>query len=281
MRECCGKNYILNGELRPVEMFDNSMIYKGDSIYEVIRTIKGTPVFFNDHMERLAMSIKLQQKKMFADPEELKRNIILLARADRRKEINLKIVFNYRDGKENYLIYYIESAYPSAEQYKKGVKGILYYAERQDPGSKVINYRLKSAIHQELINEGAYEALLVNDNNQITEGSRSNVFFMKHDKLITAPDEVILKGVTRKKVLQLCEETQTEVKFECVNADDLADYQVAFMTGTSPMILPYCCINGTSFNVRLALLDNLRDLYMKKAEESLRMFGAGQTFTSS
>jgi branched-chain amino acid aminotransferase len=54
MNECYGKNFILNGDLQPADAFDNSFVYDGDSVYEVIRTIKGSPVFFNDHMERLA-----------------------------------------------------------------------------------------------------------------------------------------------------------------------------------------------------------------------------------
>ena len=62
-----GKNFILNGNLQPAEMFDNSLVYEGDSVYEVLRMIKGSPVFFSDHMERLTTSVKLQKKEFLAD----------------------------------------------------------------------------------------------------------------------------------------------------------------------------------------------------------------------
>ncbi len=177
MNECFGKKFILNGEMQPAELFDNSLVYDGDSVYEVIRMAKGNPVFFNDHMERLSSSVKLQGKEMLVSIEVLRRSIIELARSERKREMNLKIVFNYNNGLENFLVYFIEPMYPSTEQYKNGVKGILFHAERKIPESKLINHRLRSDIYHKLILDGAYEALLVNEKNMITEGSRSNIFF--------------------------------------------------------------------------------------------------------
>jgi branched-chain amino acid aminotransferase len=272
MNECYGKKFILNGDLQPCELFDNSLVYEGDSIYEVIRMAKGSPVFFHDHMERLANSVKLQHKMNLADVPALKKDIIKLTRSDRKKEANLKIVFNYNNGSDNYLVYFIEPIYPSEEQYKKGVKGILFSAERKDPESKLINHKLRSAIYHRLILEGGYEALLVNEKNLITEGSRSNIFFLKGVNLVTAPDKIILNGITRKHILEICCENGIKVELYCVKVDDIADYDAVFMTGTSPMVLPFCCINDKKFSVKLPLMERLRQLYMLRAEESIRFF---------
>jgi branched-chain amino acid aminotransferase len=272
MNECYGKKFILNGDLQPCELFDNSLVYEGDSIYEVIRMAKGSPVFFHDHMERLANSVKLQHKMNLADVPALKKDIIKLTRSDRKKEANLKIVFNYNNGSDNYLVYFIEPIYPSEEQYKKGVKGILFSAERKDPESKLINHKLRSAIYHRLILEGGYEALLVNEKNLITEGSRSNIFFLKGVNLVTAPDKIILNGITRKHILEICREKGIKVELYCVKVDDIADYDAVFMTGTSPMVLPFCCINDKKFSVKLPLMERLRQLYMLRAEESIRLF---------
>ncbi|MBK7133917.1 MAG: hypothetical protein IPH69_14175 [Bacteroidales bacterium] len=67
MRECSGKYFILNGELQPAELFDSTMVYEGESIYEVIRLMKGSPLFFADHMERLISSVRNQNNLMLAD----------------------------------------------------------------------------------------------------------------------------------------------------------------------------------------------------------------------
>jgi branched-chain amino acid aminotransferase len=272
MNECFGKKYIHNGDLQPAEFFDNSMVYEGDSIYEVLRMVGGSPVFFKDHMERLSASVRFQQQKSLASVSDLRKDIIRLTRSDRKKEANLKIVFNSNNGKENYLVYYIEHLYPSEEQYRKGVKGILFSAVRKNPESKVINHKLRSDIYHRLILDGGYEALLVNDKNMITEGSRSNIFFIKGDSLTTAPDDIILNGITRKHILEICIENNIKVLLSCVNAENISEYDAVFMTGTSPMVLPFYCIDDKHFNVKLPIMNRLRQLYMARAEESIKDF---------
>ncbi|MGB8492179.1 MAG: aminotransferase class IV [Bacteroidales bacterium] len=272
MEECFGKKFIRNGRLLPSDQFDNSLVYEGDSIYEVIRMVKSSPVFFHDHMERLASSLRIRKKEMLAEVGDLRQDIINLVKTERRKDFNLKIVFNYNQGTTNYLVYFIEPIYPSDEQYKQGVKGILFHAERKDPESKVINHKLRSSIYHKLILEGGYEALLVNEENEITEGSRSNIFFLKDDILVTAPDNTVLNGITRRYILQICNENNIRVEFKCVPVPSVSDYEAVFMTGTSPMVLQFNCIGDVYFNVRIPLIEKLRKLYLEKANESIHRF---------
>ena len=271
MPECYGKKFILNGDLHPSESFDKSVVYEGESIYEVIRIVKGSPVFFNDHIKRLEASVKLRKKELLANRKVLQKDIINLIRSDKKKESNLKIVFNYNNS-NNYLVYFIEPIYPTEAQYKKGVKGVLFLAERKDPESKVIDHKLRSSIYHKLIHEGGYEALLVNENNFITEGSRSNIFFLKGETLVTAPDNLILNGITRKHILEICRENNIKVELDCVKADDITDYDAVFMTGTSPMVLPFYCIDDKVFDVKNPLMEQLRKLYMARVEDSISIF---------
>lgn len=276
MNECFGKKLILNGRIESADIFDNSLVYEGDSIYEVIRMVKGSPVFFYDHMERLATSASLQKKKMLADADTLKKYIIRLSKSERKKDINLKIVFNYNKGEENYLIYFIEPIYPTEYQYRNGVKGILFYAERKDPESKVINHKLRSSIFHKLILEGGYEAILVNGNGVITEGSRSNIFFIKNDVLYTAPDSLVLSGITRRHILDICAEQDISVKMVCLKAAKLSEYEAVFMTGSSPMVLAFNSIDDKKFKVRVPIIEKLRQLYIARAEESIAGFRIGK-----
>ena len=272
MNECFGKKFILNGELQDADSFDNSLVYGGDSVYEVIKMVKGNPLFFYDHMERLAESVKLQHKKELAGAIELRRDILYLSRSNKKKETNLKIVFNYNAHSENYLVYFIEPIYPTEAQYRKGVKGVLFYGERSNPTSKVINHKLRSTIYHKLILDGAYEALLVNENNYITEGSRSNIFFRRGEILLTAPDSLILNGITRKYILEICRENNIAVRLESVRVEDIKNYDEAFMTGTSPTVLPFYCIDNYKFKVNGPIIILLRQLYQKKARESIHKF---------
>jgi branched-chain amino acid aminotransferase len=172
----------------------------------------------------------------------------------------------------NYLVYFIKPIYPTRDQYTNGVKGILFSAERKDPELKVINHKLRSDIYHKLILEGAYEALLVNHNKFITEGSRSNIFFIKGSTLYTAPDNVILCGITRKYIIDICNEHHIRVVFECVRADRIGKYDAVFMTGTSPMVLPFCCIDDKHFDAGVPVMAELRMFYIEKAKESISRF---------
>ncbi len=272
MNECFGKKFILNGTLQPSDIFDNSLVYEGESIYEVIRMVKGYPVFFNDHMERLEISLKLLQKEQLADYSTIREAVINLTKSDKKKEASLKIVFNYNKGSDNYLIYFIEPMYPTKEQYLTGVRGTLYYGERNNPESKVINHKFRSSIYHKLILEGGYEALLVNKKNFITEGSRSNIFFVKGDILFTAPDNLILNGITRKHILDICSENKIGVIHKPVKVKDIPEFDTVFMTGTSPIVIPFYCIDNYFFNVAHPYIKRIRNLYFKKAEESVKLF---------
>jgi len=271
MSECSGENFILNSELVPAVKFNNSLVFEGDSLYEVIRIVNGKPLFFHDHMERLANSARLKGKDLLAGEPELRAAVQLLLHSEKKPDTNLKVVFNYNTSR-NYLVYLLESLYPTRDQYQSGVKGILYHAERKDPGSKVINQNLRSAIAGKLMDEGAYEALLVNGNNEITEGSRSNIFFLKNDALITAPDIAVLSGITRKHILDICSENNLTVKFECVRVEEIEEYDGVFMTGTSPIVLPFSCIGECRYNVNHQFTEKLRLLYLEKADESVLLF---------
>lgn len=272
MNELYGQKFILNGKIQPYDMFDHSLIYEGDSVYEVIRMIKGIPVFFHDHIDRLYNSVRYQGRDMLADKKVLRRAIIDLAKSEKKKETNLKIVFNYNNGTNNWLVYFIEPIYPTAEQYRIGVKGILFRAERKNPVSKVINHKLRSEIYHRLILEGAYEALLVNDQNMITEGSRSNIFFVSGETLVTAPDNLILNGITRKHILDICKQENITVETRSVIATEIASYESVFMTGTSPTVLPFYCIDHQMFGVDSQIIKKLRKLYIERTEDSMQQF---------
>jgi branched-chain amino acid aminotransferase len=272
MSECYGDYFILNGELSPCGMFKNSDVYEGDSLYEVIRMMGGVPLFVNDHIDRLENSVSHHGRKMLADRTSVIRLIMNLRKSADVKEANLKIVFNYKEGADKYLIYFIEPMYPSRKQYREGIAGILFHAERKNPEVKVINHSLRSSIYHRLIAGNAYEAFLVDSEGYITEGSRSNIFFVRENRLYTAPDEKVLGGITRKFILELCRDNSIEVVKCQVKVDEISNYESAFMSGTSPMVLPIREIDGIRFDPENILIKRVSKLYSDKVHESIRSF---------
>lgn len=272
MSECAGRFFVLNGQIENSEKFDKSLVYEGDSVYEVFRVLKGIPVFFDDHIARLMNSVISSGKQSLADKSLIRESIIKLIQAEGRLNSNMKIVFNYNNASSDFLIYYIETNYPTRDQYDYGVKGILYYAERNDPTTKVIDQGLRSAISEKLIKEDAYEAILVNESNEITEGSRSNIFFLKNNMLVTAPEGMVLNGITRRNILKICKENDIGIEFRCVTANELNNFDAVIMTGTSPVAIPFSSVDNIIFKTDFTIIQKIRQLYFEKADESIRDF---------
>jgi branched-chain amino acid aminotransferase len=84
----------------------------------------------------------------------------------------------------------------------------------------------------------AYETLLVDGDGFITEGVRSNFFFVKGDNLYTPPSEGVLLGVTRRHVVQICEVSGIEIREERLHRGEIEGIEAAFLTGTTVDVMP-------------------------------------------
>ncbi len=250
MGEIYGRYFVSNGELLPAERFESGLVYEGNSIYEVLRIKEGIPVFFNQHFGRLMSSAILSGGDFNVIEEDIRNDIATLYANYPLKIANLKIVFNIKASICVRLLYYTAPLYPSEEDYRHGVKGILFKAERLNPGAKIINSQLRESINRALIQKSAYEALLVNNDGLITEGSRSNIFFVKGSGLVTAPDNFVLKGVTRDHLTAICREEGIELEYRCINANEISSFDASFMSGTSPIVLPFNSLEDHRFVVR-------------------------------
>lgn len=244
------KDYFLyNGDVFPSKEFDIEKTIVYPSVYEVIRVVGGVPLFFEEHINRLWSSIKLLGYEQPYDNATIKEHILKLLEINKCYNYNVKIIINALDlEKPNLFVYYVVSNYPAAKLYKRGIHTILYEAERDNPNVKVIAASFRDKVNKSIKNAGAYEALLVNNKGEITEGSRSNVFFVKGNTFYTAPAKDVLVGITRSRIIQLCLGLGYEVAEEPVSVDFLENIDGLFLTGTSPKVLPIATIDNRKYN---------------------------------
>ncbi len=160
------------------------------SFYEVIRIREGIPLFFDDHMKRMSDGISTRYELDHDISGKVREGLDALVRIESFPEINARVTVTFTGRDYSLHLCYIPSSYPDDEMIREGVSLILYHAERFNPGVKVLNNRLRLSVNEELVRRKAYEALLVNSEGYITEGSRSNVFFVTDTGVIhTAPDK--------------------------------------------------------------------------------------------
>lgn len=275
MQECVQQIFYLNDRFLTCEGFSNDYVYRGRSLYEVIRVMQGVPVFFEDHMERMEHSALVSGISLWLSDEEVRGILAELVKRNQEPNGNIRVVFNIQpSGSQHFLAYYCPHFYPTQDQYRQGVEVMVYMAERQNPTAKLLNMGLRLEVYKAVIESGVYEALLVNRQGQITEGSRSNVFFVRNGKIFTAPDQMVLKGISRKYVLQFLEKEGIHVCMEPLHLDELENAEAAFLTGTSSRVLPVNRIGNQSFRTGHPLLmaamkgyDRTVDDYIKKHKE--------------
>ncbi len=264
--------YVKDNEFVPQSEPYQEFTFYGTVIYEVIRIIEGKILFLEDHLERFRNSLQKAQLDTFPlSDENIFERVKGLIRTNKLENGNIKFLLN-KDLQENITFYAheIPHYYPGEKEYQEGIKLILFEAERTNPSIKQLHSNLKERVDDAIKKNEAFEALLVHPNGNITEGSKSNFFIIKNSKVYTAPAEDVLPGVTRKKLLELfrkysitCIETRT-------TPVDLHTFEAAFISGTSPKVLPVKAIDQFIYSPNHPLLAQIMNLYNTEIADYLK-----------
>ncbi len=264
--EIIEKYLICNGNMIDRESYKPCNDFAANIVYEVIRVIDGVPLFLEEHMDRLVKSSEMISMDIRPLSGSIASNIKKLIEVNNKPAKNLKILV-YKGDKSyiDYSIFFIQSNYPQPELYEKGIKAILFNALRENPNAKVQNSGLRERVNKALSESSAYEALLVNEAGEITEGSKSNVFFVKNNSLYTSPKQEVLLGVTRTRVIELARSLGIEIIEASIHKSFLEKCDGLFITGTSPKVLPIS--NVDEFNYESSKNETI--LSIMKAYDSL------------
>lgn len=258
MNKCVNEYFLFGDEIKGSEEFEKYNRSTGKSLYEVIRISDGIPIFLLEHLERLENSAKIMEYSLIVKRDEIVNRILKLICKNNICDGNLKLVINYdpkekikensNDFDERFLAYFIPHAYPSKEQYARGVKTITYHGERSNPNAKVIDSDFRGKVNQQISNKNVYEAILVDDDGFITEGSRSNIFMVQDGTVVTSKVENVLPGITRQFIIKVCEKLNINFEERNIHEKDLELLTALFISGTSPKVLPIKSVDGFSFD---------------------------------
>ena len=134
-------------------------------------------------------------------------------------------------------------SYMDPEAKKKGISIIKSpYQQYENPlysNNKIIGTYINSimALHDALA-KNADEAILLDKNGFISEGSGENLFIIKDSKLLTPKTDFCLNGITRQSVIQIARDLGIEVEEKNLIFDELVDADEAFFSGTAVEITP-------------------------------------------
>ncbi len=266
----CNKEFFIhNFKIKHCTEFDESVFTTGISIYEVIRIEQGIPLFLEDHLNRLFYSADISNlsiNESYCDIETLISELIQKNNTNEGK-IKLIIRFDKKNGsnEQDFLIYFTPHYFPSVKEYKYGVKIGLCRTIRSNPNAKILNTEARRKANNTIVEENLFEVLLINHEGFITEGSRSNIFFIKDNMVITPPEKDVLNGITRKNILKICRLNKIEIIEKKVHYSELKSMDTMFLTGTSLKALPVRLFEEIEFSTNHKILNRIIELY----EESI------------
>ena len=141
-------------------------------------------------------------------------------------------------------------SYMDPEAKKKGISIIKSpYQQYENPlysNNKIIGTYINSimALHDALA-KNADEAILLDKNGFISEGSGENLFIIKDSKLLTPKTDFCLNGITRQTVMQIARDLGIEVEEKNLIFDELVDADEAFFSGTAVEITPITKVDNS------------------------------------
>ena len=138
-------------------------------------------------------------------------------------------------------------------------------------GNKIIGTYFSNtmALH-EAIDNGADEAIMMDKNGFISEGSGENIFLVKNNIVFTPTIDHCLNGITRQSVIQIANDFDIEISEKNIKFEELVDADEAFFTGTAVEITPVTTLNGKYIN------NGKRGKITKKLQEAFQEIISGK-----
>ena len=241
-------------------------------LYEVIRVIRKAPLFLEEHLNRLYQSARLADIHHLPGPVALEEQVTSFIRNSDIQEGNLRLSFAVQSSEDwtEPVMAFIPHRYPNEQEYETGVRLRTLMAQRKIPNAKISQPVIRKRTDEIIAGGKYYEVLLVNHEGYITEGSRSNVFFVKGNRLYTPPVQQILPGITRKVILRLCIENDILISEEPVKPADLDIFEAVFISGTSVKVLPVSHVDEHRYDVNNLLVKKIGRLYDEQIDAYIR-----------
>ncbi len=248
-------------------------VLRGFAIFDFLRTYEGRPFRLEDHIDRFYNSARL----MGMTPKYSKEEITDIIREGIQKNgfANTYIKFVQTGGispdgfmpaqDQTLFVYFAKGEEMSPSLYEQGIKVCTSDLMRQLPEIKTTNYAASVVEIQKAKKSGASDILHTGSDENIYEATRSNFFGVKNGKLITA-ETGILKGITRKVILEIVENEGIDLELRFINKSELADLDEAFITNSSHEITPVVMIddvtigNGKPGKMTISLLQSFGQL---------------------
>ncbi len=260
----------MNGDFQPfnntnIHLLSNTLHY-GMGVFEGVRayeTIDGGAIFrLIEHTERLfTAASKINITIPFSSDELCQAQVDTMSKNKLTEGYIRPIVFLGNESmglrSQDSLSVNVAIAcwewpsYMDPEAKKNGISVVKSPFQQYDnplySNNKIIGTYVNSIMAvNDAISKGAEEAILMDKNGYISEGSGENLFIVKNSKLITPTTDYCLNGITRQSVISIAKNLNYSVEEKNLSFQDLLDADEAFYSGTAVEITPISTVDGST-----------------------------------
>ncbi|MCP4201910.1 MAG: branched-chain amino acid transaminase [bacterium] len=228
-------------------------VFEGIRAYE--QTSGGTAVFrLDDHLRRLEGSAKILEMNLPYDRKTLKDVCLELIRRNQHDACYIRPlavlgagsmgVYPKDNPVEVSVMTWPWGAYLGDEALTKGIRCKVSSYARHFPNAALLkakatgNYINSVLAKREAVRLGYEEAIMLDIQGNVAEGSGENLFILRDGKLITPPLNSVLQGITRDTIMKLAVAEGLEVYDRFFTRDELYLAEEAFLTGTAAEVTP-------------------------------------------
>ncbi len=254
----CNGNYVEKDEAK-VSVFDHGLLY-GDGVFEGIRAYHGRVFKLEEHINRLYESAQSILLNIGIPKEEMAEIVLETLRRNQIREAYIRLVvtrgigdlgLNPDNCPEAGIICITDNISLFApEVLEAGLEVKTVAIRRNNPDSlnpriKSLNYLNNILAKIEANLSKSPEAVLLNQEGYVTEGTGDNIFILQKGILKTPPLFVgVLEGITRNTVLELAGKMGIKTSEELFTRHDLYTADECFLTGTAAEIVPVRMVDG-------------------------------------
>ena len=233
-------------------------LHYGTGVFEGVRayeTAVGPAIFrLNDHTKRLFKSADLIGMSIPYSPEELNDAQANIVRENKLNNAYIRpMCFYGSEGMglraDNLKVHVCIAAwdwgsYLGDDKITNGIKvKVTDFPKRSEKSmlhkAKASgNYLYSMLALKDALNSGFDEALILDVDNNVNEGSGENFFMVKDDILYTPRDHTVLNGITRQTIIDVSKDLDLEVFEKDISVDDVKVADEAFFTGTAAEVTP-------------------------------------------
>lgn len=264
----------LNGRIIPSEQglvpLDKTEIAYGFGVYETIKVRNNVIYFLPQHIERLLHSAKEINLSHVFTITRIKTAIEELVASIETDSCNIKILLYGASEKEKATLCIIPTAplYPDRKWYRDGVSLMSFQHERWKPQAKTLNMLPSYCMFKEAQQQGCYDALLFDNQHNLREGTRTNVYLIKDRHIYSPQKKDILEGVTLMSLEKVLQSTEYTLTYRDIPFTSIHEYDGMFLTSTSTKIMPVKKIDNKEYPSISDHIKALITIYEDKLEKS-------------